>query len=74
MNAPRTHRGYHWQESELEDFREFKRLGHIARQARPERYAIDYSYPTRAGVRYAKLYMNTRGPWETCIAGLILSA
>lgn len=73
-NLPRTHRGYRWQREELKDFREFKALGHVPPGARADNYAIDYCHPTLAGTRYAKLYRRTQGPWEQCVAAMILNA
>lgn len=37
-----SYRGYSWRNDELAVFRAFKADGAIAKQARPERYAVDF--------------------------------
>ena len=75
---PFTYRGYRYNATELEDFREFKRAGVIPRQARPESYAIDYRWVDNGWRTATRLWKRTRvtpgcppNVWEQEIAGLV---
>ena len=50
-----TYRGYAWRADELAVFRAFKKDGAVSRQARPERYAVDFD-----GKNNARLWRMTR--------------